>query len=193
MVFVLNAVAPSGELLPQGELDRVRALALAAVESGVSHLTLVEEYTGTTNLTEYFNILLQDLVFKYNNISVDVLDETMAGQAKQAQLSVNLVPGYRGKADIVAAIKGMAKDGTKDPEQILGEKLLFGKLPEPDLMVFFDGRKVLGETGVWIGAYAEFAFLKQSWQSFTSDDLDGLLQDYGMRERRFGAVRSSVK
>ncbi len=48
--------------------------------------------------------------------------------------------------------------------------------------------KVLGEAGVWIGAYAEFAFLKQSWQSFTSDDLDGLLEDYGMRERRFGAV-----
>lgn len=193
MVFVLSAVSMSGELVSQSELGRVRALAQAAVESGVSHFTLIEEYTGTTNLVKYFDFLRQGIEFEDNNVSVKVLSEVPARQVNPQGLSVTLVPGYRGKADIVAAIKGMAKDGTRDPEQVLGEKLLPGKLPEPDLMVFFDGRKVLGETGVWIGAYSEFAFLKQSWQSFVSSDLGGLLEDYGMRERRFGAVRSGAK
>lgn len=183
----------NGELLSQNELGRMTALIQAAVGSGVSHLTLIEEYTGTTNLSQYFDFLLQSLVFKDTSISVNVLDDADAGLTKQQRLLVSLVPGYRGKADIVTAIKDMAKAGRDDPEQDLGEGLLPGKLPEPDLMVFFDGRKVLGEAGVWIGAYSEFAFLQQSWQSFTAGDLDGLLEDYGMRERRFGAVRSGAK
>lgn len=192
----MSGVSMSGELLSQSELGRVRALALAALESGVSHLTLIEEYTGTTNVTQYFEFLKQGIESKENNVSVNVLDKKSARQTAPIGLSVNLVPGYRGKADIVAAIKDMAS-GVKggltgaapgDREQVLGKTLLLGHLPEPDLMVFFDGRKMLGEAGVWIGAYAEFAFLKQSWQSFTASDLDGLLEDYGMRERRFGAV-----
>lgn len=189
----MSPVSISDEMLSHGELGRMTGLIRAALGSGVSHLTLIEEYTGTTNLTQYFDFLLQDLVFEDNSVSINVLDEMEVRQSKQQQLLVSLVPGYRGKADIVAAIKDMAKTRSDDPEQDLGETLLVGKLPEPDLMVFFDGRKVLGEAGVWIGAYSEFAFLQQSWQSFTAGDLDGLLEDYGMRERRFGAVRSGAK
>ena len=95
----------TGELLSQDELGRVGALVEAAVKSGVSHLTLIEEYTGTTNISQYFKFLQQGIESKTNNVSVDVLDETSTKQAAPVELSVSLVPGYRGKANIVAAIK----------------------------------------------------------------------------------------
>lgn len=57
-------------------------------------------------------------------------------------------------------------------------------------MVYFEGRKKLGNVGVWIGAYSEFAFLDQPWHSFTAEGLRELLNEFGLRERRFGSVNA---
>lgn len=203
MVLVLSAMECGDDLLTPGEAQRVEAIVMAARSAGLANLTLIEERTGRANLGNYFKYLSQHIGKASNSVTLNVLDDRPAGKKEAAGFCVNLIPDFSGKADVVSSIKRAASrfveksaDASRqldpaehgDLEAALGDGILTGDISDPDLMVFFDGRKVLGEAGVWMGAYSEFAFLKEPWRSFSADDLDGLLEDYDMRERRFGAV-----
>jgi undecaprenyl diphosphate synthase len=196
-------MAAGEDLLTRSEARRVEAIVIAARRAGLANLTLIEERSGRANLVSYFNYLAQHIGKTGNSIIFNVLDERLERENEPAGFCVNLIPDFSGKADVISSIKraacGIVEKTANlsqqfdpaehgDLEAALGDGILTGDIADPDLMVFFDGRKVLGEAGVWMGAYSEFAFLKEPWRSFSSDDLNGLLEDYGMRERRFGAV-----
>ena len=44
---------------------------------------------------------------------------------------------------------------------------------------------------LWQSAYAEFWFTQTNWPEFSSEEFIQALVDFGKRERRFGAVKSS--
>lgn len=203
VVFVLSAMRQGGNWQTGDEVNRVRSIVEAGVASSLSNLTLIEEFSGPTNLTQYFQFLVQHIDCANNLFFFDIIDEVRSDAKVSQALRVNLISDYRGKDDVVASVKrlagsveaNMAQEATDETgrqklETAIGKGLRTGELPEPDLMVLFDGQRKLGETGVWMGAYSEFAFLDKSWHSFTSDDLLDLLADFGLRERRFGAIQS---
>lgn len=200
VVFVLDPGHDEARLTGD-EADRVRSIIEACVLNRVSNLTLVEEASGPTNLTLYFEFLQQHLDNQSISYEVNVLDDTKKMPHNAAPLMMNMVSAYRGRADVTASVRDLiediarsAEEGTASaPDPVLlevriAERTRLGALPEPDLMVFWGGRRNLGEAGVWMGAYSEFAFLDQPWHSFNADDLTDLLVDFGLRERRFGAV-----
>ncbi len=200
-MFVLDAEDCGPGLLTGNDADRVQSILEAADRSGIANLTLIEEFGGTTNLLKYFKELSQYIDVNNRTATLNVTGEDNVALKLGTRLSVNMLASYRGRLDIANAVKRIAGNFPRQPEKGSSDKLetegleaeiaaglQVGTLPEPDLIVFFGGRRRVGEVGVWIGAYSEFAFLDQPWHSFSGKDLTGLLADFRLRERRFGAV-----
>jgi undecaprenyl diphosphate synthase len=57
-----------------------------------------------------------------------------------------------------------------------------------DLLIRTGGEKRLSDFLLWECAYAELFFTDRMWPEFGERDLDAALEEFGRRERRFGAV-----
>jgi undecaprenyl diphosphate synthase len=61
-----------------------------------------------------------------------------------------------------------------------------GGMPDPDIIIRTGGEKRLSNFLLWQGAYAEIFFVDPYWPDFSEEILDGILKEYGERERRHG-------
>jgi undecaprenyl diphosphate synthase len=60
--------------------------------------------------------------------------------------------------------------------------------PDVDLLIRTGGEQRLSDFLLWECAYAELVFSRRMWPDFAAEDLTVALQEFGSRERRFGAV-----
>jgi len=60
--------------------------------------------------------------------------------------------------------------------------------PDVDLMIRTGGEQRLSDFLLWEAAYAELVFLPVPWPDFERSDLEGALEEFTRRRRRFGAV-----
>lgn len=60
--------------------------------------------------------------------------------------------------------------------------------PDVDLLVRTGGERRLSDFLLWESAYAELVFINTAWPDMTAETLDALLEEFGHRERRFGAL-----
>lgn len=61
-----------------------------------------------------------------------------------------------------------------------------------DLLIRTSGERRLSDFLLWECAYAELYFTDRLWPDFAAADLDAALEDFGARERRFGALSPAV-
>ena len=61
-------------------------------------------------------------------------------------------------------------------------------VPEVDLLIRTGGERRLSDFLLWEAAYAELLFVPQMWPEFGPEALRRAVQDFGARERRFGAL-----
>jgi undecaprenyl diphosphate synthase len=64
----------------------------------------------------------------------------------------------------------------------------FAHLVDVDLLIRSGGEQRLSDFLLWECAYAELHFTSCMWPDFMAADLEGALEDYHCRQRRFGAV-----
>lgn len=57
-----------------------------------------------------------------------------------------------------------------------------------DLLIRTGGEKRLSDFLLWESAYAELLFTDRMWPEFNEADLDAAIEEFGRRQRRFGAV-----
>ena len=60
-------------------------------------------------------------------------------------------------------------------------------MPDPDLVIRTSGERRLSNFLLWQSAYAELMFTDVLWPDFGQAEFDAALQEYALRERRFGA------
>jgi len=106
---------------------------------------------------------------------------------------LNIAIGYGGRAEIVDAIKEIAKkvkSGEIDVEDIdekLIEKHLYTSgIPDPSLIIRTSGEERLSGFLLWQSAYSELYFCDVFWPAMRKIDFWRALRTYQMRERRFG-------
>ncbi|MDB5571616.1 MAG: di-trans,poly-cis-decaprenylcistransferase [Hyphomicrobiales bacterium] len=102
---------------------------------------------------------------------------------------------YGARHEIAAAARRLAEDalaGRIDParidEQSLGARLDTAGVPDPDLIIRTSGEQRLSNFLLWQAAYAEFVFLPIHWPEFDRSALEGAIEEFARRQRRFGGV-----
>jgi undecaprenyl diphosphate synthase len=64
----------------------------------------------------------------------------------------------------------------------------FDIVPDVDLLIRTGGEQRLSDFLLWECAYAELVFTRRLWPEFTDRDFDAAIDEFGRRQRRFGAV-----
>ncbi|SIO18549.1 undecaprenyl diphosphate synthase [Rhodovulum sp. ES.010] len=102
---------------------------------------------------------------------------------------------YGGRDEVARATKRLAREvaaGRLDPEDVDAETLAHFLdtclLPDPDLVIRTSGEARISNFLLWQSAYAEYEFTPVLWPDFTRDHFAEILDNFGTRERRFGAV-----
>lgn len=109
-------------------------------------------------------------------------------------LTLAVAFNYGGRADIVNAVRELLAEGAT-PDQIteesIGQHLYTNGMPDPDLVVRTSGEFRLSNFLVWQAAYSEYYVTPIYWPDFGVAELREAIEQYGHRERRFGALPSA--
>jgi len=73
-------------------------------------------------------------------------------------------------------------------EAVFSKHLDTAEMPDPDLVIRTSGEQRLSNFLLWQSAYSEFYFASCYWPDFDEKQLDIAVEDYWLRERRFGRV-----
>ncbi len=127
-----------------------------------------------------------------NQISeVDKIADSLGENAATASLCIN----YGGRDEIKNAVKKIAeqvKNGEINPEDItentISKQLYTANMPDPDLIIRPSGEIRTSNFLLWQSAYSEYYFTDVLWPDFKTTDMDGAINAFNMRNRRFGGV-----
>lgn len=121
------------------------------------------------------------------------LEKTIAATEGNSQLTLNLALSYGGRDELIRAVKKIGRlclEGRMDVEEIceqtISEHLDTAALPDPDLLIRTGGESRLSNFLLWQASYAEIYFTEVMWPDFRREKFLQALQDYQIRERRFG-------
>ena len=124
-----------------------------------------------------------------------LLDEAETITQKNDGLNLVVAFNYGGRAEIVRSVKKIAnslKNGNINIDEI--DEAVFSKyldtaeMPDPDLVIRTSGEQRLSNFLLWQSAYSEFYFAPCYWPDFDERQLDRAVEDYWLRERRFGRI-----
>ncbi len=102
--------------------------------------------------------------------------------AHNTRITLFVAFNYGGRAEIVDAARGFT--GTTEEE--FAARLYAPDMHEPDLLIRTSGEERISNFLLWQCAYSEFVFTPVLWPDFSRADLEGALQEYEARQRRFG-------
>ena len=106
-------------------------------------------------------------------------------------LKVYMAINYGGRDELVHAVKDIINEGIS-PDEInedtISSHIYTKDYPDPELIIRPSGEYRLSNFLIWQSAYSEFWFSNVLWPDFTTDDLDRAIDDFNLRNRRFGGV-----
>lgn len=127
------------------------------------------------------------------------IDKAMEMTAANKRITMILFISYSGKWDILQAAKQLASKAIASGEGVswldgVGESafsslLVTDGIPDPDLIIRTSGEQRLSNYLLWQGAYSEFYFTKVLWPDFDRAQMKLALEDYALRDRRYGKVK----
>lgn len=134
---------------------------------------------------------------------VDRLSPNLAASVSEAQrltrnntgITLNVAFDYGGRDEILEAIRRIIRDGVA-PEQVdealFTQYLYTAHSPDPDLIIRTGGELRLSNFLLWQSAYSEYYHTPVLWPDLDAAELDKALESYSNRQRRFGAVTTSI-
>jgi len=199
----------------QAGTENLRQVIRACVEFGVSYLTIYafstenwdrprEEVDGLMSILE--SVIDRELG-ELNGEGVQLrhighlagLSPALQAKVLQAiemtknntRLVLTLAFNYGGRDEIVYAIRHMIEAGVKAGEvtpELVTSYLFTAGLPDPDFIIRTSGEQRISNFLIWQGVYAEWYITPTYWPDFDREHLKQAIEDYGMRNRRFGKV-----
>ena len=128
------------------------------------------------------------------------LEALMADSAANTGMTLCLALSYGGRESIVAAAQSLAQQVASGAtavadisESMFSEALQTGHLPQLDLLIRTSGEQRLSNFMLWEASYAELCFTETLWPEFGREHLLACLEQYGLRERRFGQTGDQLR
>jgi undecaprenyl diphosphate synthase len=126
-----------------------------------------------------------------------LIDDVEQKTAPNNGLNLTVAFNYGGRAEIAEATRRIAvavATGELRPEDIteatIERALYTSGLPDPDIIIRTSGEQRVSNFLLWQGAYSELVFVEQNWPDFDEHSFLGVLEEYSLRERRFGGVEA---
>jgi undecaprenyl diphosphate synthase len=104
-----------------------------------------------------------------------------------ARLTVWIALSYGGRAEIISAARACLDERAPITEESFARHLWTYGMPDPDLIIRTGGDSRISNFLLWSIAYSEFSFIDTLWPDFDEVALDGIVEEYGTRQRRKGA------
>jgi undecaprenyl diphosphate synthase len=121
------------------------------------------------------------------------LERLVTQTAGNDGLTLNLAINYGGRSEIGDAVRALVREvkaGLRDVESIderaVESCLYTAGLPDPDLVIRAGGELRLSNFLLFQAAYAEFWATPIYWPDFGANELHAALEDYALRQRRYG-------
>lgn len=113
--------------------------------------------------------------------------------SKNNEVTLCVALSYGGRQEITAAVRKLAQkvqSGALEPKditpQMISAALYTADIPDPDLLVRTSGEERLSNFLLWQSAYTEFYFTDTLWPDFDVTELEKIIKEYELRERRYG-------
>jgi undecaprenyl diphosphate synthase len=123
----------------------------------------------------------------------EALESLVTDTAGNAGFTLNVALDYGGRREISDAVRALVREvraGLRDVESIderaVGSRLYTAGLPDPDLIVRTGGELRLSNFLLFQAAYAEFWSTQIYWPDFDETHLQAALDDFALRQRRYG-------
>jgi len=124
---------------------------------------------------------------------VERLERAVERTASNTRLTLVIALNYGSRAEITAAARNLADKARAREirpcdidEDAIAAELQTRDLPELDLLIRTSGEVRLSNFLLWQAAYAELLFLDLLWPDFDEKAFAGALDQYAVRQRRFG-------
>lgn len=124
-----------------------------------------------------------------------LIGEVETKTAANTGLNLQVAFNYGGKAEITAAVRRIAAAvaagelrASDIDERTIERALYTAGTPDPDLIIRTSGEQRVSNFLLWQGAYSELVFVEDNWPDFDERIFLRVLDEYAMRERRFGGV-----
>jgi undecaprenyl diphosphate synthase len=129
-----------------------------------------------------------------------LIEETERLTRDNTRLTLVVAFNYGSRQEIAAAAGRLAEEveaGRLKPSQITPEamtrSLYAGDIPDPDLLIRTGGEQRLSNFLLWQCAYSEFVFVPEHWPDFSREIFERALNEYRMRDRRFGGLTAQAR
>jgi undecaprenyl diphosphate synthase len=136
---------------------------------------------------------------KFQPAIVQRMRAAEAVTASNARLTLVIAASYGGRQDLTQAARALAEEvaaGRLQPAAIdearLGAQVALADLPPPDLFIRTGGDHRISNFMLWQLAYTELWFTETLWPDLDATVLQAALDDFAMRERRFGLTAAQV-
>lgn len=196
-------------------IQAVRECVEGCAEKGINHLTLYAfstENWGRPKLE--VDALMQLLVstiksemktLKKNNVRLSAIGDiqnlpskcykeltaAMVETKDFTGLNLILALNYSGKWDMTQATKRILEKGHSIEEvspELIADNLSTAGIPDPELLIRTSGEFRISNFMLWQMAYTEIYITDVLWPDFRKTHLNEALDNYLLRERRFGKV-----
>jgi len=111
--------------------------------------------------------------------------------AQNTGMTFHLAVNYGSRLELAQAARRCVEDGLR-PEAIdegaLSARLWTAGVPDVDLLIRTSGEHRISNFLLWQSAYAELYLTDLLWPDFGPGELKAALEDYALRERRFGGI-----
>jgi len=192
--------------------NTVRSITQHCAKLGIKYLTLYAFSTENWNRpvleVEFLMRLLNKhlkkelVVYLENNIRFkaigdlsrfskslqDTIEQTQVKTEKCTGLTQVLALNYGSRNEITRALKKLVDNKLEITEENISASLDTFFMPDVDMLIRTSGEVRLSNYLLWQNAYSEMFFTSTYWPEFTSLELDDMLSDFTMRERRFGGI-----
>jgi undecaprenyl diphosphate synthase len=173
---------------PADEVSLLMSLFLAALEREVSKL--------------HNNGIRLKVVGDISAFTPRLQEAIAAAQTRTAnnkRVTLTIAANYGGRWDVMQATRAMlaarpelASKTSEITEAALAPFLAMAYAPEPDLFIRTGGEQRISNFLLWQLAYTELYFTDSYWPDFDEAALDGAIQWYATRERRFGRTSEQL-